>query len=403
VHIETGVERRVSGTLYAGLCATALLSYCSYAMCRVPAIPLYASALGAGPAMIGVVMGASTVTGIFLKLPAGAWSDVVGRRPLLILATLVYAILPFTYLGVGAIGLLILVRGVHGSASAIFGPVASATLSDAAPPHRRGTWLSTYAFFQGAGQAIGPVIAGYLIATSGFGAAFAVAGALALAAPLLASRLPVVERVRNPEARRAITEALRDVLRHRLILVTSATQAAQYIQHGALSAFLPLFAHSRLALSPSQLGWLFAVQIGTTLLVRPVVGALSDRVGRRHLIAAGVLISSTGLLAVTFASSTLLLAAAIASYAVGVAITTGTSSAYITDLSHRARYGTSHGLFGSIYDVGDAAGPLLGGVLAAALGYETMFRIIGLVGIAAAIGFAAVSRQSMDSANASST
>jgi MFS family permease len=38
--------------------------------------------LGAGPALIGFVMGASTLTGVFLKLPAGALSDVFGRRRL---------------------------------------------------------------------------------------------------------------------------------------------------------------------------------------------------------------------------------------------------------------------------------------------------------------------------------
>ena len=53
---------------------------------------------------------------------------------------------------------------MHGSATAIFGPVASASLSDVAPAARRGAWLSTYSTAQGAGQALGPILAGYLIA-----------------------------------------------------------------------------------------------------------------------------------------------------------------------------------------------------------------------------------------------
>jgi DHA1 family multidrug resistance protein-like MFS transporter len=410
MQIDTERNETRAGGLYTGLCATAFLSYCSYAMCRVPAIPLFASELGAGPATIGLVMGASTVTGIFLKLPAGAWSDVVGRRPLLILATIVYATLPFSYVGVAAIGWLILVRAVHGSASAIFGPVAAAALSDAAPSNRRGTWLSTYAFFQGAGQAAGPVLAGYLIASSGFAAAFITAGVLALASPILAARLPLQKGTARASSPRALRDAVREVCRHRLIMVTSATQAAQYVQHGALSAFLPLYAQASLGLPTAGLGWLFAVQIGTTLLVRPLVGALSDRVGRRPLIAAGLLVSSCGVLGVTWASTAWWLTSAVAAYAVGVAITTASSSAYITDLSHRARYGASHGLFGSIYDIGDAAGPLLGGVLAAVAGYVPMFRIVGVSGIVAAGLFLLLSRrekrtehQSMDSANTSST
>ena len=41
---------------------------------------------------------------------------------------LVFAALPFTYLAVTGLGALIAVRLVHGNATAIFGPVASASL-----------------------------------------------------------------------------------------------------------------------------------------------------------------------------------------------------------------------------------------------------------------------------------
>jgi len=85
------------------LCAAGFVAYCSYAICRTPLLPLFARDLGAGPSMIGFVMGASTLTGIFLKLPAGAWSDILGRRPLLVLGALVFATLPFTYLGVSTL------------------------------------------------------------------------------------------------------------------------------------------------------------------------------------------------------------------------------------------------------------------------------------------------------------
>jgi hypothetical protein len=60
--------------------------------------------------MVGFVVGASTLTGIFLKLPANAWSDVLGRRPLLVLGTIVFATMPFTYLAVASLSALILVR-----------------------------------------------------------------------------------------------------------------------------------------------------------------------------------------------------------------------------------------------------------------------------------------------------
>src|SRR5687768_8213188 len=75
------------------LCAAAVVAYCSYAICRTPLLPLFARELGAGPSLIGFVMGASTLTGIFVKLPAGALSDLLGRRRLLLAGALVFAVM----------------------------------------------------------------------------------------------------------------------------------------------------------------------------------------------------------------------------------------------------------------------------------------------------------------------
>ncbi|HSL24486.1 MAG TPA: MFS transporter, partial [Vicinamibacterales bacterium] len=260
------------------LCAAGFVAYCSYAICRTPLLPLFASDLGAGPSVIGFVMGASTLTGVFLKLPAGAWSDILGRRPLLVFGALVFATLPFTYLGVSTLAALILLRFVHGSATAIFGPVATASLSDIAPPSTRGTWLSTYATAQGAGQALGPVLAGYLIAAGRFDLAFLAAGVLGLAAPLIVAGWRSGSTAPPTSARwKQFKAGIGEVARHRLVLVTSGAQAAQFVLNGTLNAFLPLYGRDVVGLSTPQLGWLFGVQTVTTLAIRPLIGFVSDR------------------------------------------------------------------------------------------------------------------------------
>ena len=185
----------------ARLCAAGFVAYCSYAICRSPLLPLFARDLGAGPSLIGVIVGASTLTGIFLKMPAGALSDVLGRRPLLLAGALVFALMPFTYLGASSLAALIVLRFVHGSATAIFGPVASATVSDLAPAAARGRWLSTYATAQGAGQALGPVLAGYLIAAGRFDLAFVAAGVIGLLAPLILGAWSPSVAAHDPAAR----------------------------------------------------------------------------------------------------------------------------------------------------------------------------------------------------------
>lgn len=371
------------------LCAVGFVAYCSYAICRTPLLPLFARELGAGPEQIGVVMAASTITGALLKLPAGAWSDILGRRPLLLLAAMVFAVMPFTYLAVAGLGALIAIRFVHGSATAIMGPVMSATISDAAPVARRATWLSTYSTVQGTGQAIAPIVAGALIARGRYDLAFSIAGAIGLLVPVLVARLPMPHAAAHSAIKSTLfTEGVIEVLRERRILVASLTHAAYYVMNGTLTAFLPLFAHDRLGVTAVEIGWLFGLQTLTTLAIRPFVGAASDRLGRRGAIVAGLATCASGVLAIAAVRSSIEIQAAVVLYAAGVAITTAATSAYITDVAPPARFGAAHGVFGTIYDIGDAAGPLVGGVLVAAFGYEPAFRAMAALALAASAVFA---------------
>jgi MFS transporter, DHA1 family, multidrug resistance protein len=392
-HASTSAENRRALTR---LCAIAFLAYCSYAICRAPLLPLLARELGATAPMVGLVVGASTLTGIFLKLPAGAWSDVLGRRPLLVLGTIVFAVMPFTYPGVASLGALIVARFIHGSATAIFGPVASASLSDLAPPRRRATWLSTYSTIQGSGQALGPVVAGYLIASGRYDLAFVTAGLFAVATPFMAAAWPATSPLPAaevpPPRLEQFTQGIREVGRQPLILMTSVAQAAQFVLNGTLNAFLPLFARDVLGLSAFHLGWLFALQTLTTLSTRPLMGMMSDRIGRRGVIVTGLIVCSGGVSLVSMATTGAALAAAILVYGIGVAVTTAATSAFITDLAHRARYGAAHGVFGTIYDIGDALGPIVAGVLVAAVGYTRMFQVMATVAVLVMALFAYVSR-----------
>jgi DHA1 family multidrug resistance protein-like MFS transporter len=384
----------VATEAFGRLCVIGFLAYCSYAICRTPLLPLLARELGATPPMVGVVVGASTLTGILVKLPAGAWSDVLGRRPLLLLGTIVFAVMPFTYLGIASLSALVALRFVHGSATAIFGPVASASLSDLAPAGRRATWLSTYSTIQGAGQAVGPVIAGYLIASGRYDLAFVAAALFAVTTPFLAARWPAAARSAvEPQRMSQLGRGIVDVCRQPLILITSLAQAAQFVLNGTLNAFLPLFARDVLGLSASQLGWLFALQTVTTLATRPLMGMVSDRIGRRGVIVAGLTVCSGAVWLVSSATGLPGLVAAVLTYAIGVAVTTAATSAFITDLSQRARYGAAHGVFGTIYDVGDALGPIAAGVLVASVGYPRMFQIMAAVALALTTVFYVVSRQ----------
>jgi DHA1 family multidrug resistance protein-like MFS transporter len=360
------------------------LAHCSYSICRTPLLPLLARDLGAGAPMLGLIVGASTITGVLLKLPAGAWSDVFGRRPFLIAAGLVFALMPLTYLGVASVGVLIAVRVVHGSATAILGPVIAAGLSQIAPPDRRATWLSGFATVQGLGQVTAPLIAGSVIAGASYDAAFLAAAAIALAVPLMLAGWRDPAPPVRVDRWRQFRSGLRTVMRDRVIVGTSAAQAVQLAAGGAMTAFLPIYAVEALGLGVVQTGALFATHSAAALLVRPLAGQISDRVGRRPIIVAGLGISGLALAMIPFAGGGASLTAIVIAGASGVAMTSASTSALITDRSRQAQYGTAHGVFGTIYDVGDALGPIGSGLLAGAIGFPRMFIVVGAGALLAA-------------------
>ena len=153
-----------------------------------------------------------------------------------------------------------------------------------------------------------------------------------------------------------------------------------------------LLAIPAIVMGAAAVGWLFAMQTVTTLATRPVIGVVSDRVGRRSVIVIGLVACSAAVWMLSAAESVSVLVAAVLAYAAGVAVTTAATSAYVTDVAPRARYGAAHGVFGTIYDVGDAAGPILAGLLVAAWGYALMFQVMAAVAFAVASAFYVFSR-----------
>ena len=82
---------------FAAIVLASLLSRLGYQMARSPVLPSFAAELGALPELIGVIVAASTLTGVLFKLPSGALSDVLGRKRMMVLGALFFAAPPFLY------------------------------------------------------------------------------------------------------------------------------------------------------------------------------------------------------------------------------------------------------------------------------------------------------------------
>lgn len=373
------------------LCTIGIFCFISYNMVRMPVLSLFAEHLGAGPEAIGVIVSVSTLTGVFLKLPSGALSDIYGRKLLLRIGVLAFGLPPFVYPFVDDTQALTALRMVHGLATAIFAPSALATVAQLFK-ERRGAALGTYTACTQSGALLGPFIGGWLVVATGFDAAFVTAGLFGLTAVVIFFSLHLDEpppRVAEKGLRPVLAEMWKGftaVARNKRVLVTSSTDAAKMIANGALMAFLPLYGAS-VGLTPWQSGLLFSIQAITSFLSKPIMGRVSDRVGRKPLILLGLVICAGTFVTiphVTWFPALLLLSSG---FGYGEAVVTSSTSAFVADLSELKTLGAGMGMQGTIGDIGHAAGPLLAGLLIARLTYQEAFVIIAAVQLVAAAAF----------------
>ncbi|MCC6140943.1 MAG: MFS transporter [Nitrospira sp.] len=373
------------------ICTVGIFCFISYNMVRMPVLALFAEHLGAGPERIGLIVSVSTLTGVLLKLPSGALSDIYGRRLLLRIGVVAFGLPPFLYLFITDLNSLTALRFVHGLATAIFAPSALATVAELYR-ERRGAALGTYTACTQSGALLGPFIGGYLAHVAGFDAAFITAGVCGCLAIVLFYSLhldvatPLVQQKGLRPLLAEMWKGFAIVARNRKVLITSATDGAKMIANGALMAFLPLYGLT-VGLNPGEVGLLFTVQAGTSFLSKPIMGRVSDRVGRQPLIMIGLLICAATFVCIPHVSTFALLLLLSAGFGFGEAVVSSSSSAFVADSSEFKTLGAGMGMQGTIGDIGHASGPLLAGILIANMSYAGAFTIIASLQVAAAMMF----------------
>jgi len=361
------------------LCFIGFFAYLAYTLARFPVIPLYAESLHLSSEQIGLVVGASTLTGVFFKMPAGALSDVFGRRVIMLIGVCFFAFTPFFYFLAKDATALFIIRMIHGFATAVFTPVASALISDLANKTNRGQLLSTYSSANMIGRTLGPVIGGWLLFISGFYLPFLASGIAGLIALIFALSYPK-EKASDVKGLKHIQfiSGLKEVLSNKAILIVSVVECIQYLATGSIECFLPLYSKNIVHLIEWQIGILFGVQVIATMISKPFLGVISDKFGRKPQITIGLILGGITCALIPYLNSFFGILFLIAIYGLTVAVVTSATAAFVTDLARKENYGSAHGVFGTIMDIGHASGPIFGGILVARLNYNLLFLTSGV-------------------------
>ena len=364
------------------LCIVGGLAIFSSTMAKSPVLPLFIRSLDVSMGMVGFIAAASTVVGIFVSLPAGILSDIIGRRRVILIAAIVFASAPFLYLLVTQPSHLVLVRIYHGFATAILGPVAMAAVADTFDSGR-GEKMGWYSSATMVGRFLAPFVGGALIFGNNFHWVYLVTGIIGTLSLISALKLPrpAIAHVSAGElVKKERGEIKRDIiamLTHRGILTTSVVEAVEYFAFGCLEVFLPIYLNEQLGFKPLRIGLLFTIQIVVATLAKPWMGRLSDRYGRVPTITIGLLLGAVSITMIAWSNNYMVMAVLIGLFGLGLATVTASSAALVADLARESSYGGALGILSSVKDIGHSTGPMAGGLLIAAYNYKTTFGIIG--------------------------
>src|SRR4051812_7207786 len=125
---------------------------------------------------------------------------------------------------------------------------------------------------------------------------------------------------------------------------------------------LPFYAE-KLGASPTEVGWLIGIYAACQLFSGPLLGRLSDHMGRKPLLLVSQLGTFIGFLVTAFAPNLwiLFLARAIDGATAG---NLSLAQAYISDVTKPEERANSFGIIGIAFGLGFMIGPAISGVLA---------------------------------------
>jgi len=349
-------------------------------------LPLFmVSTLGASASLVGLIEGVAEATALITKVFSGALSDLLGKRKALTI---------FGY-GLGAlskpafalaptISWVFAARFVDRVGKGMRGAPRDALVADLTPPEIRGAAYGLRQSLDTIGAFLGPLFAvGLMIVFAGdFRSVFWVA-----VIPGVLSVLLLLIGIREPEVPAGCTKARLPIHWRSLQRLSGA-----YWRVVAIGGVFTLarFSEAFLLLRARQYGvpdvWAPAVFILMNIVYAVTAypaGKLADRLNRRLLLAAGLIVLMVSDLTMARASDLLYLALGVALWGLHMGLTQGLLATMVADAAPADLRGTAFGFFNLVSGVAMLAASGLAGLLWDRAGAPATFYAGAIFSVAA--------------------
>jgi MFS transporter, DHA1 family, multidrug resistance protein len=340
----------------------------------IPILPFYVEDMGAGGTELGLLVASYAVMRLICGPIWGSLSDRVGRKPVLIIGILGYAITMLWFGLATELWMLFAARILSGILSSATAPTSMAYIGDTTPEKERGGGMGLLGAAGGVGTILGPALGG-LLAGEALSLPFFIAAGLSLLSLLLAwlflpESLPAEARL-APQSSAQDAGAGEGILDVRLWVRTIRSPigvlfALTFISTCGLMIFASIFglyALERFGFGPQEVGVMMMVLgLVSALGQGGLAGPLTRRWGDEAVIRGGLLATAAGFGFMLLANDyvTILLSTAFFGLATALQVPALTS---LTSKRATLPQGIVMGLSNSFISLGRIFGPLLAGYI----------------------------------------
>ena len=317
---------------------------------------------------------------------AGRLGDRWGRKPVLVAGWLFAAPVPFLLMWAPSWGWVIVANVFLGVSQGLTWSTAVIMKIDLAGPRSRGLAIGLNEFAGYFAVAIAAWATGYIAAQHGLRPEPFFLGVVFLVCGLLLSAFAVKETYGHAAHEALSTANPKDTLSQGAIFrlttwtdknLSSATQAGlvNNLNDGLAWGLFPLiFAAAGLGLG--AIGMLAGLYPAVWGVAQLITGGLSDKLGRKWLIATGMWVQAAGIVAIALWWSYAGFAAGAVLLGIGTAMVYPTLLAAIGDVAHPSWRASAVGVYRLWRDLGYALGAMIAGIVADLLGLSQAALVI---------------------------